>query len=142
MANKMITGKIIQYLVICLMMTALVLLTLHLLRLQQPTWRVMIAIDGGGDISEDWNWFWGDLKTACEDDGILMVYAQPDDLINPAFAVVQDGISLTTVDLSAYRTMRGYLLIKERHAPYFLVYDQPDVILAQASAYYGLKLGE
>jgi len=99
-----------------------------------PKARAIVAINNG-EISEDWNWFFDDIRRACEGKGIQVVHAGAGDRtirVGPAEAAV-------TIDLRPYaQGQKGYLFVETGREYLFQAYDQSRIVLEKASSYFGI----
>ena len=103
---------------------------------QSSRLRAIIAINTS-EISEDWNWFFDDIRKACEGKGIQVVHA------DSGYQTIRIGPEEqpVAIDLSVYAEFRkGYLFVETGRQYLFQAYDQSDVVLEEASNYFGIEL--
>lgn len=95
--------------------------------------RAVIAFTNKEQVSEDWNWFYGDILDACTKQGIPVHDVGPEDV---NVVVLEDVI----VDLSPYLAEHsmGYLFVRGSELKYE-PYNQPYVVLAHASEFFGIS---
>jgi hypothetical protein len=91
--------------------------------------RAIVAFTDTEDVSEDWTWFFHDLRTACAGTGIVVASAGP-------------GVDrVAAVDITPFRARRrGYVFFEDGREPRFQPYDQARIVLERASEYFGLRL--
>lgn len=98
--------------------------------------RAIIAVTDTENVSEDWNWFYTDIRQACEGTDIQMFHAQ-----DPYLTIHTDHRDSLTIDLSHYsQGHRGYLFVETGREYVFQAYDQSNSVLAAASVYFGITL--
>lgn len=105
----------------------------------QTHWRAVVAFTDQKEVSEDWNWFYGDITAACEKAGIFVSHSETgkDEVdIGPI------GKPICRLDLSAYRKKYriGYLLLEKGKNTLFLEYNPSSVTLKKAGEYFHERL--
>ena len=95
-------------------------------------WRAIIAFSDTDSVSDDWSWFYSEIRDAGAAAGYEVRYAGP----------AVDGVAIeragATVDVTAFRHHRhGYVLAAQDREPEFQPYDQPAVVLDAAARYFG-----
>lgn len=104
----------------------------------RKSWRAIIAFTDREAVSEDWNWFFGDLLEACKGTDIFVVHAGPG---QTQVAVGPRDRPLATIDLSPHRGHRhGYLFVEAGREARYEKYDQSFVVLEKASEYFHTTL--
>lgn len=99
--------------------------------------RAIVAINDSVEVSDDWNWFFDDIRTACERKGIQVVHA---DVGEQTIRIGPDAQPVI-VELAAYRELRkGYLFVETGRQYFFQNYDQSDVVLEAAAKYFDIEL--
>lgn len=94
-------------------------------------WRVVVAFNDTEPVSDDWSWFYSQLRDACRDTGVRVAHDPAGTQAPPA----------SLVDLEPFREHRlGYVLAEEGREPRFVPYDTPHVVLGAVSDYFGLEL--
>lgn len=113
-------------------------------RAEQPKgWRAIVAFTSTEAVSEDWNWFYEDIRKAAhgmKDANIQVIYAGPNDrlvVIGPADA------PLATIDIGEYFAHgKGYLFMENGRDIRYQPYGQSADTLREASDYFGIRLGQ
>lgn len=102
-------------------------------------WQAIIAFTNTDEVSEDWNWFYGDITDACINKGIFVAHSKVN---NKYVDVGPTGKPIFQIDISEYTTEHtsGYLFLeKDRKIKYFN-YDQSHETLLKADKYFKLNL--
>jgi len=106
----------------------------------EPQWRAIIAFTDTEKVSEDWNWFYADIKNACEKKGILVIHAGPQD---KRVAIGPADEPFTVIDISDYfKHGKGYLFVVKGKEMEYQKYDQSFIVLKKAAGYFGVSLDE
>ncbi len=94
-------------------------------------WRVVVAFNDSEVVSDDWSWYYSELRTACRGAGVSVAHEPAGTQDPPA----------SLVDLAPFRAHRlGYVLAAEGREPRFVPYDVPRVVLGAVSEYFGVEL--
>jgi len=92
-------------------------------------WRVVIAFNDTEAVSDDWSWYYSELRDAGRAAGLHVAHDPVGTQDPPA----------SLVDLEPYRSHGlGYVLAEEGREPRFVPYDVPRVVLGAVSEYFGL----
>jgi hypothetical protein len=94
-------------------------------------WRVVVAFNDSDHVSDDWSWYYSELRDACRGTGVHVAH-EPAGTHDPPASLV---------DLEPFREHRlGYILAEEGQEPRFVPYDVPRVVLGAVSEYFGIEL--
>jgi hypothetical protein len=102
-------------------------------------WRAIIAFTNTDKVSEDWNWFYGDITDACLNKGIYVAHAEVNDNyvdVGPlGKPILQINISKYTMEYTS-----GYLFLEKGRKIQYFKYDLSNETLRKASKYFKLDL--
>lgn len=102
------------------------------------TWRAIVAFNETDDVSEDWSWFYSDVREACDGTDVFVVYAGPG---VQEVEIAPNDETVTRVSIAEFRSEpRGYLFMESGRETRFQEYDQSQILLRQASDYFGTDL--
>lgn len=141
--NLVKNGKRMQSYRIFLLITLMIGLVLFLYKRfkskSDSAWRAIIAFNDNRDVTEDWGWFFGDIKEAFQDKGVFVVYAE---FNNPIVSIGSRDTPIATIDITDYleKYHMGYLFVREGDRPRYHNYDQSVVVVKSASEYFGIAV--
>jgi hypothetical protein len=104
----------------------------------KPKWRAIIAFSDTDSVSEDWNWIYSDIQTACQDKDIFVIYAGPE---NKHIPIGPKEEPLSIIDISMYyKYGNGYIFAESGREMKYQEYSLSNKILESASEYFGISL--
>lgn len=96
-------------------------------------WRAIVAFTDTDDVSDDWNWFYGDIRDACAGTDVHVAYAEP--------GVDEVVVGPARVGIAEFRVHRkGYLFMESGRETVFVPYDQSRITLQRAAEHFGTDL--
>jgi hypothetical protein len=104
----------------------------------QRPWRAIVAFSDTDAVSDDWSWFYSEIRAAGAAAGVGVRYAGPE---VDEVAIDMPGAPAARVDITPFRHhAHGYVLAEEGREPHYQPYDQPTVVLRAAAEYFGTDL--
>jgi hypothetical protein len=106
--------------------------------LTRPKWRAIVAFTDSDTVSEDWNWFFGDILTACKGKTIFVIHAGPQ---NKQIVIGPKDNPMAFVDISGYfEHHKGYIFMEDGREVKYQPYDESSSVLTAASDYFKINL--